>query len=102
MRKAPLVHVDVGLFADDIGQTAANTFDGGHGEHYLLLAIDVGVEHSQNVLELFVRNQRLHFRIPQTNQSSNTSNIAKHREGERMRDSPWLGFWGSEQLGDCV
>lgn len=58
--RLPLVHVDVGLLADDVGVAAADTLDGGEREHDLLLAIDVGVEQTQDVLELLPRDQRLH------------------------------------------
>lgn len=57
----PLVHVDIGFLADNVGQSPSNTLDGGKSKHNLLLAIDVGVEHTQNVLELLVCYQRLHI-----------------------------------------
>jgi len=59
IQNSPLVHVDVGLLADDVGEAAADTLDGGHGEHDLLLAIHVGVEQTQDVLEVLPRDQRL-------------------------------------------
>jgi len=40
----PLVEVDVGLLADQVGVAAPDTLDLGQGVHDLLLAIDVGVE----------------------------------------------------------
>jgi len=55
----PLVHVDVGLLADDVGEAAADTLDGGHREHDLLLPIHVGVQQTQDVLEVLTRDQRL-------------------------------------------
>ena len=58
-RKIPFVHVNIGFFADHVGQTPSNTFDGSKSEHNLLLSIDVCVEHTQYVLEIFVRYQRL-------------------------------------------
>jgi hypothetical protein len=54
-----LVHVDVGLFADDVGEMVADTLDGGEGKHDLLLAIHVGVKQTQDVLKVLPRNQRL-------------------------------------------
>lgn len=56
----PLVEVDIGLLADQVGVAAANTLDLGQGVHNLLLAIDVGVEQTQNVLEvaLLSRDER--------------------------------------------
>lgn len=53
----PLVHVDISLLADDVGQAATDTFNGGKSEHYLLLPVYVGVQHTQYVLELLVRHQ---------------------------------------------
>jgi len=55
----PFVHVNIGLLAANVGITAANTLDGSHGKHDLLLSINVGVQHTQNVLKIFVRHQRL-------------------------------------------
>lgn len=55
----PFVQVDVGLLQYDVGETPADTLDGGHGEHDFALAIDVGTEDTQNVLELFWDDQRL-------------------------------------------
>lgn len=48
----PLGEVDIGLLADQVGVTTSNTLDLGQGVHDVLLAIDVGVEQSQNVLEV--------------------------------------------------
>ena len=61
---SPLVHVDVGLLADDVGEAAADTLDGGEREHDLLLAIHVGVEQTQDVLEVLPRDQRLQKNEP--------------------------------------
>jgi len=47
-----LVHVNVGLLADDVGETATDTLNRSHGVHNLLLAINVGTEDTQNVLEI--------------------------------------------------
>ena len=40
--------------------TLPSHLDGSQTEHYLRFAIDVGVEHTKNVLELFWRDQCLH------------------------------------------
>lgn len=53
-----LVQVNVGLLADDVGESAANTFDGGESEHDLSVTVDVRVHHTKNVLESFGNNQR--------------------------------------------
>lgn len=63
-REEPLVHVYVGLLADDVGEAAADTFDGGKSEHYLLLSVHVRIEDTQNVLELLIGHQRLRFPPP--------------------------------------
>lgn len=55
----PFVQVHVGLLQHDVGETSADTLDGGHGEHHLTFAIDVRAEDTQNVLELFRDDQRL-------------------------------------------
>ncbi len=57
--RAPLVEVDLSLLADNVGETAPNTADGCQGKHDLLLAIDVGIEHTQNVLEAVLCHQGL-------------------------------------------
>ena len=49
---APLVQVNVGLFADKVGVTTADTLDLGQGVHNLALSINVGVEETQNVLQM--------------------------------------------------
>lgn len=49
---APLGQVNIGLLADQVGVAAPDTLDPGQGVHNLLLAIDVGVEQPQNVLEV--------------------------------------------------
>lgn len=56
----PLGEVDIGLLADQVGVAAANTLDLGQGVHDLLLSINVGVEETQNVLEvaLLSRDER--------------------------------------------
>ena len=47
----PLIEVDIGLLAHQVGVTTADTLDAGQGVHNLLLAIDVGVEKTENVLD---------------------------------------------------
>lgn len=55
----PFVQVDIGLLQHNVGETSADTLDGGHGEHDFALAIDVGAEDTQNVLEFLGDDQRL-------------------------------------------
>merc|ERR550525_1296224 len=56
---SPLGDVNVGLLADHVTEAAPYTLDGCDGEHNLAPSINVGVEHTQNVLELF-RNYQTH------------------------------------------
>ena len=52
MNRLPLANIHLSLLAHGSGETATNTLDGGQGVDNLLLAIDVGVEDTKNVLEL--------------------------------------------------
>ena len=45
----PLVEVNIGLLADQVGVTTTDTLDLGQGVHDLLLAIDVGVQKTQDL-----------------------------------------------------
>lgn len=71
----PLVEVDIGLLADQVGVTATDTLDLGQRVHDLLLSINVGVEETQDELEvaLFPGHERcsgksmladIQFRVP--------------------------------------
>lgn len=48
----PLGHVNIPLFAGKVGETTTATLDGSHGVHDLVPAVNIGVEQTQNVLEL--------------------------------------------------
>lgn len=48
----PLAEVDIGLLADEVGVAATDTLDLGQSVHDLLLSINVGVEETQDVLEV--------------------------------------------------
>lgn len=48
----PFVEINIGLLADKVGVSSANTLDSGQGIHDLLLAIDVGVEETQDELKV--------------------------------------------------
>ena len=48
----PLGEVNVGLLADQVGVTTTNTLNLGQGDHDLLLAVNIGVEQTQDVLEV--------------------------------------------------
>ena len=53
MNIVPLVQIDIGLLADQVGVSATNTLDSGQGVHNLLLTTDVGVEETQ---DLYITN----------------------------------------------
>ena len=59
MHSAPLANIHLSLLAHGSGETATNTLDGCQGIDDLLFAIDVGVEHTQNVLELSLVDETL-------------------------------------------
>ena len=48
----PLAEINIGLLADQVGVAATNTLDLGQGVHDVLLAVNIGVEQTQNVLEV--------------------------------------------------
>ena len=62
---APLVQVNVGLFADKVGVTTANTLDLRQGVHDFAFSVNIGVEETKNVLELLVllREYERHFGV---------------------------------------
>ena len=49
-RDAPLVQVDIRLLADDVGVPPADTLDLREGVHDFALAVDIGVQKTQDVL----------------------------------------------------
>ena len=53
-----LREVYVGLLEHDVGVAAANSLDGRHSEHDVPLAVDVGVHHTEDVLEVGGDHQR--------------------------------------------
>ena len=55
----PLSEVHVSLLADQVGESAPHPLDRGEGVHDLVAPIHVGVQHTQNVLETVIGNQRL-------------------------------------------
>lgn len=76
---APLAHVHLGLLADQVGEAAANTADGCDGIHHLLLAINVGVQHTQNVLEVISGNEGLWV----SNNTNTNTEGSQDRAGQR-------------------
>lgn len=60
-RRLPLLEVNVGLLANQVGEAATATLDGSEGVHDLTLAVNVGVHHTQDVRELvLVQDQSLY------------------------------------------
>ena len=59
MHSAPLANIHLSLLAHGSGETATNTLDGCQGVDDLLLAINVGVEDTQNVLEFSLVHKTL-------------------------------------------
>ena len=47
----PLVQINIGLLANQIGVATTDTLYAGQGVHDLLFAIDVGVEETKNELD---------------------------------------------------
>ena len=52
------VQGNIGLLQADVGVTTSNSLDGGHGEHDARLTVDVRVQNTKNVLEVWRNNQR--------------------------------------------
>lgn len=52
MWNTPLVQVDIGLLADQIGVSTAHALDLSQGVHDLLPSIDVGIEETKDELEV--------------------------------------------------
>jgi hypothetical protein len=48
----PLVQIDIGLLADQVGVTSSDTLDSGKRVHDLLFALDVGVKETQDLLHV--------------------------------------------------
>lgn len=46
------IDVNFGLLTNQVGEALANTNNLGHGEHAFPLTVNVGVQHTQNVLKL--------------------------------------------------
>ena len=57
---APFVHVDFCLLAHQVGKPSAHSLDGSQGIHDFLLAFNVRVEHTQNMLEVLSGHEGLH------------------------------------------
>lgn len=62
-----LVQVDICLLADEVGVTATDTLDLGEGVNDLLLAVDVGVEQTQDELEVRLVEEEPSVSIAMTN-----------------------------------
>ena len=65
LRNLPLVQVDIGFLADQVGVSATDALDFSQGVHDLLLSIDVRVEETEDELEvgLLSSNERYENRV---------------------------------------
>ena len=50
--RVPLVEINISLLADQVGVATADTLDLGQGVHDLLLTLNIGVEKTQDELEV--------------------------------------------------
>lgn len=73
--------VDIGLLQHNVGIAAANTFDRCHSDWHLTVTIDVGIQDTQNMLELLWDNQGLQSKekISAISVSFDRMNYHKHR-----------------------
>jgi len=55
-----LVEVDLSLLADEVGESSANTSNLAQGVHHLTSAVNVGVQHTQQTLEIVIFNDKRH------------------------------------------
>lgn len=90
----PLGEVDIGLLADQVGVTATDTLDLGQRVHDLLLAVNIGVEQTQDELEvrLIAGHERCYRQI------SMLANI--QFENRRLCHRFLLFFFG--QIRGCI
>lgn len=75
IHNVPLGEVNIGLLADQVGVTTTNTLDLGQGDHDLLLAVNISVEQTQDVLEvcLLVGHERYQEKTQSAFTSFNSS-----------------------------
>ena len=55
----PFLEVNLSLLAHNVGKSPSKTLDGGHGVHDVLLAVNIGVENTQNMLKVVCSYQGL-------------------------------------------
>lgn len=65
-RIVPLGDVDFSLLAEHDGETTTHTLDGGQSDPNLAATINVGVENTKNVLEIWSDDKRLRTTEPHT------------------------------------
>jgi hypothetical protein len=51
-------HVYVCLLANKVRKSSPHSLDGGQGKHDLLSSINIGIEHTQNMLKILICNER--------------------------------------------
>lgn len=104
-----LAEIDIGLLADQVGVAATDTLDLGQGVHDLLLAIDVGVEQTDDVLEavdvsaMFARSVvvatvHCHSHSKQPPTAHTLPYSCKHAAGVILRASLRLDHLGCDDL----
>lgn len=79
-----LVDVDLGLLADQVRETAADTGDLRQSEHHIALSLHVGVQDTQNVLEFGSLHQRAR---PRQNDKVNSNNKISKGQGHTLRNA---------------
>ncbi len=60
-RARALVEVDVGLLQHEIGKATADTLDRRQREHHLVAPIDIGVQHTKDMLKLLSLHHHRHL-----------------------------------------
>jgi hypothetical protein len=55
-RTLPFTHVYVCLLANKVRKSSPHSLDGGQGKHDLLSSINIGIEHTQNMLKILICN----------------------------------------------
>lgn len=100
----PLVQIHVGFLADEVRVPPSDTFDLGQGVHDLLLAVDVGVEETEDELEvgLFARDESWGFHQHNSCQSVLPYRGRVRRGGDFVRLTHDGGFDGRVSLDAVV
>lgn len=57
-QNSPLVRINLSLLADEVRKALADTLNLAQGEHDLTPTVNVGVQHTQNVLKVRAHHER--------------------------------------------